>query len=85
VTVSTPGTAVEKVDFVAVYEITVLGVAGPAIKAALAEFVLRVKGDSTVITAELPDSAAFYGLLDRVRDVGLEVIEVRHFDSRPLG
>jgi hypothetical protein len=68
-----------------VYEITLVGMAGPAVQAALEEFRLDVGDGRTVLTADLPDSAAFYGLLDRVRDVGLEVLEIKHAAPGRLG
>ncbi len=64
------------------YELRLRGTAGPGVAAALGEFDVHVEPESTVVTAELPDQAALHGLLDRIRDLGVEIIEFRQVDTR---
>jgi hypothetical protein len=59
------------------YEIRVHGSAGRAICAQFADCEVDVEGESTTIRAQISDQAALHGLLDRVRDVGIELLEVR--------
>ena len=59
------------------YEIKLLGIAGPAVHDALADCEIAVEGRSTTIRADLADQAALHGLLERIRDLGIEVLEVR--------
>jgi hypothetical protein len=59
------------------YEIRVHGSAGQAICAQFADCEVDVDDESTTIRAQISDQAALHGLLDRVRDVGIELLEVR--------
>jgi hypothetical protein len=59
------------------YEIVVRGVAGPGVRSAFAEFDVSVDDSCTRLRAVLADQAALFGALDRARDLGLEVIELR--------
>jgi hypothetical protein len=48
---------------------------------------IRIKGrvsEETVLHGEITDQAALYGLLDRVADLGLELIEVRRLPEAPV-
>jgi hypothetical protein len=65
---------------VANYEIRLSGIAGPVVRAALEEFDVEVDGETTTVRADLPDQAALHGLIDRLRDLGVEIIEVRRID-----
>jgi hypothetical protein len=58
------------------YEIRVLGSIGPAARQAFADVSVEVEPTSTVLSADLsqPD---LHALLDRIRDLGLELVEVR--------
>ena len=60
-------------------EITVRGVPGEAIRSAFREFQFEgVDGsDLTQLRAALTDQAALYGVLERMRDFGIEIVEVR--------
>jgi hypothetical protein len=62
------------------YVITVRGAAGPSVRALFDDVQLSVVGDTTVMRRAGTDQAALHGLLDRIRDLGLEVIDV-HLDS----
>jgi hypothetical protein len=62
------------------YEITFAGEAVPAIVDAFEDFDVSVGAGSTTLRAELPDQAALHGTLDRVRALGLELLEVRSVD-----
>ncbi len=37
--------------------------------------------DETVLRGELPDQAALYGVLARLRDLGLPLVSVRHLEG----
>ena len=60
-------------------EITIRGAAGATVRAAFDEFEFEVSrsGRRTRLRADLPDQAALYGVLERMRDLGVEIIEVR--------
>jgi hypothetical protein len=59
------------------YEITFAGEAVPAIIGAFEDFDVVVGTGSTTLRAELVDQAALHGTLDRVRALGLELLEVK--------
>ena len=44
---------------------------------------LDVRPVETVLHGEIPDQAALHGVLDRVADLGLELIEVRRLPDAP--
>lgn len=58
------------------YEIVFSGEAGPAVAEAFEDFDVIVCNGRTVLQAELPDAAALHGTLDRLRDLGLELLGV---------
>lgn len=60
-------------------EITIRGAAGATVRAAFEEFEFEVSrsGRRTRLRADLPDQAALHGVLERMRDLGVEIIEVR--------
>lgn len=64
------------------YEFIVRGAAGPATRAAFAEFAFEIGTDRTVLRGAVRDQAALFGVLDRMRDVGLELLEVRHTEEQ---
>lgn len=61
------------------YEVSVLGTLGPAFRHAFADMVVDVEPATTVLSGEM-EQAALYVLLDRVRALGLELVEVRQVD-----
>ncbi|MGX7678980.1 hypothetical protein ACSMXN_08775 [Jatrophihabitans sp. DSM 45814] len=71
-TASAAGGAVSRVT----YEIRVVGSLGPAAQEAFADLDLQTEPTSTVLSGEL-DQAALHGLLDRVRALGLELVDIR--------
>jgi hypothetical protein len=63
-----------------IYEITFGGQAVPAVIGAFEEFDVEVGEDRTTLRAELADQAALYGAIDRLQNLGLELLEVRAVD-----
>ena len=57
--------------------ITVRGVAGPVVRAALADLRLTPVGDNTVLEGVLPDQAALHGVLRRIEKLGLEIVNLQ--------
>jgi hypothetical protein len=62
------------------YEITFAGEAVPAVIDAFEDFDVAVGTGSTTLRAKLADQAALHGTLDRLRALGLELLEVRSVD-----
>ena len=58
------------------YEITFAGQAVPAIIGAFEDFEVTVDRDTTTLRAELPDQPALHGALNRLQDLGLELLHV---------
>lgn len=58
------------------YEIRVIGSLGPAAREAFADLVIDVEPTTTVLSGEL-DQVDLHELLDRVRALGLELVDVR--------
>jgi hypothetical protein len=58
------------------YEIRVTGALGPAAREAFADMVVEVEPVTTVLTGDL-DQSALHALLDRVRALGLELVDVK--------
>jgi hypothetical protein len=64
------------------YQVRVLGKVGPAACQAFADFDVHVEPTATVLSGVL-DQAALHGLLARVRDLGLELVDVRRVPTKP--
>jgi hypothetical protein len=66
------------------YEIRVVGALGPAGREAFADVDIDIQPTSTVLTAEVGQTG-LHALLDRVRSLGLELVDVRqtYFRRRP--
>jgi hypothetical protein len=62
------------------YVITVRGVAGPFVRKAFDDVAVSAAGDTTVLRSAGADQAALHGLLRRIQDLGLDVVEV-HLES----
>ena len=58
------------------YVITVRGVAGPWVRAFFDDTEMSMMGDTTVLRRAGTDQAALHGLLRRIQDLGLEVIDI---------
>jgi hypothetical protein len=59
------------------YELVVRGRIGPRVKRALVGFEVTSSGsDETRLRGWLPDQAALHGVLERIRDLGLELREL---------
>ena len=58
------------------YRITIRGRLTARLAAAFEGFALQPGNDQSVLVGEIHDQAHLYGLLDRVRDLGLELISV---------
>lgn len=59
------------------YRICVQGRLTERLAAALEGMALHGDAGNTVFTGEIKDQSQLYGLLDRVRDLGLELISVQ--------
>ncbi|OBH53790.1 hypothetical protein [Mycobacterium sp. E2479] len=60
-----------------VYQICIRGRVTERLGSALEGMRLEAGGTETVFTGEIRDQSQLYGLLDRVRDLGLELISVQ--------
>jgi len=59
-----------------IYEIRVSGSFGPATSEAFADMSVQVEPTVTVLSADL-DQSGLHAVLDRVRALGLELIEIK--------
>jgi hypothetical protein len=59
------------------YEVRIAGLLSEDALAAIGEVHVATTGVSTVLSGELPDQAALLGLLTWLRNLGLDVVEVR--------
>ena len=59
------------------YEITFVGQAGTALRAAFDDCEVSVGPGTTTLRAELPDQGALQGLLQRITSLRLELVDVR--------
>jgi hypothetical protein len=62
------------------YEIKVIGSLGPATREAFADMVVEVEPTTTVLSGDL-DQRGLHALLDRVRALGLELVEIKQAPS----
>ena len=60
-----------------VYEITFEGRAGAVLRAEFDDCEVSLGQDTTTLRVELPDSPALWGLLERMMEFGLKLIELR--------
>lgn len=66
------------------YEIRIRGRVSEETAFAFDGLALTVRPVETVLHGEITDQAALHGLLDRVADLGLELIEVRRLPEAPV-
>jgi hypothetical protein len=59
------------------YEIRIKGKVGDPLLASFAELDASIKPAETLLTGVIEDQAALHGLLDRIQELGLELIEIR--------
>jgi hypothetical protein len=62
------------------YRVTFLGEIGPATRAAFSEMEARVEHGRTVLSAELPDQAALFSVLNRIHSLGLDLVHLECHD-----
>jgi hypothetical protein len=58
------------------YEVTFAGQAGVTLCAEFDDCAITMGPDTTTLRAQLPDQAALYGLVQRITDLGLEVVHL---------
>ena len=58
------------------YEITFVGQADTVVRAEFDDCEVSVGPDTTTLLRELPDQGALHGLIQRIADLGLELIDV---------
>ena len=64
------------------YEIRVVGSLGPVARDAFTDVAVDVEPAATVLTGDL-DQAGLHALLDRIRALGLELIDIRKLPDKP--
>ena len=62
------------------YEIKIKGRLSDSLCGAFEDFTASVKPAETVMRGELRDQSELHGVLERIQDLGLELIEVRRLD-----
>jgi hypothetical protein len=65
------------------YEIVVTGEFGRRHCAAFEDLEVSVSSGQTRLSGILPDRAALYGVLRRLEDLGLEIVDIRSVVSSP--
>jgi hypothetical protein len=60
-----------------VYELSFKGAASASLKAAFADCEVRTGPGTTTLRVAVPDPTAMHGIVDRVKDLGLEILELR--------
>ena len=65
------------------YVITVRGAAGPWVRGVFDDTELSVAGDTTVLRCPGADQAALHGLLHRIEDLGLELLDIHRESAGP--
>jgi hypothetical protein len=67
------------------FEIRIRGRIGDTLLASFSDLEAEVEPAETVLRAERLDQAALHGVLERVRTLGLELVEVRQVKDRTPG
>ena len=65
------------------YEITFAGEAGAVLRAEFDDCEVTIRAGTTTLRTELPDPAAFAGLMQRIAALRLEVVHVHLVASAP--
>ena len=65
------------------YVVTVRGIAGPWVRGVFDDTEVSVVGDTTVLRRAEADQAALHGLLHRIQDLGLELLDVHRESAEP--
>ena len=63
------------------YEIRIKGILDQRWTGWFEDLQISTDGDQTIIAGRVADQAALHGLLNKVRDLGLILISVRHLDG----
>jgi hypothetical protein len=64
------------------YDVTIMGEPGEVLRAAFSDLTVRQGPGVTMLTADL-DQAGLNGLLNRIADLGIELVAVRRGGGRP--
>jgi hypothetical protein len=64
------------------YEVRVAGKLGPSAREAFTDILIEVEPASTVLSAQL-DQDGLHALLDRVRALGLELVDIQQAPDPP--
>ena len=67
------------------YEIRIRGRLSDEVTHAFEDFTAAVKPAETIMRGDLRDQAELHGILERIRALGLELIEVRRIDDTAGG
>jgi hypothetical protein len=65
------------------YVITIRGTAGPWVRGFFDDTEVSVVGDTTVLRRAGTDQAALHGLLRRIQDLGIELLDVHREPAEP--
>ena len=66
------------------YEVRVAGKLGRSAREAFTDIVIEVEPASTILSAQL-DQSGLHALLDRVRALGLELVDIQQAPDPPSG
>ena len=64
------------------YEVRVAGKLGPSAREAFTDIIIEVEPASTILSAQL-DQEGLHALLDRVRALGLELVDIQQAPDPP--
>jgi hypothetical protein len=64
------------------YEVRIKGRLGEALLGTFAGFDAEVEPVETVLRGDIEDQAALHGVLERIHEAGLEIVEVRKVEPR---
>ena len=63
------------------YRIVVRGEFGDLLSSAFGEMTTQPHQGTTILTADVADLSEFYGVLDRLRDFGIELVSVNEVQT----